>query len=153
MEGSPKGCAVASGFEPAPKGFEFVLGLRKGFVGVSAAETAPKVVADGFPNGFKVPSGFGGLPNGFELEVEGFVVVVVLGFGAKGLKAAGAADPNEAGVTSEACADGVVVVGERCLLEGPGFFSVPVFANLFDLLVYEPLPLPPLPLAIVPFSL
>lgn len=151
--GFPKGFTAASSFEGAPKGFEFELGLLNGFVDVFVVDAAPNVVAAGFPKGFTAPSDFGGAPNGFEFEVEVFALDGVLDFGAKGLNVAGAADPKEDGAAAGACAKGVVVVGEGGLLKGPGFCSVAVFENLFGLLVYEPLPLPPLPLTIVPFSL
>ena len=97
----------------------------------------------------------GASANGLWADVDGapkgFAGAVVCDEGAKGLKGAGAGDPNGEDVSPVFAAKGFIAIEDGAVVDWFGFGSLRLSANRTCLLLWNPRPLPPLPLTIVLF--
>jgi hypothetical protein len=87
------------------------------------------------------PNGFGNLLGASNEFTEG----------AKGLKGAGAGDPNDEDVSVVFATKGFIVTEDSAMVDWFGFGSLRLSANRTCLLLWNPRPLPPLPLTIMLF--
>lgn len=82
---------------------------------------------------------------------KGFTGPVVCDEDAKGLKVAGAGEPNGDDVSPVFAAKGFIAIEDGAVVDWFGFGSLRLSANRTCLLLWNPRPLPPLPLTIVLF--